>query len=466
MLRLKSYQKEIIKYILDKQRCAVFASMGTGKTVSVLSAIDIMYLTKELTKKVLIIAPLRVARTTWPEEIDKWPHLKDLTISVISGNATERIAALKKDVHIYAINYENLIWLDEILGGKWPFEMVVADESTKLKGFRTRQGTKRSRAIGKHAHTHIKRFIQLTGTPAPNGVKDLWACGWFIDAGHRLGRTYSSFVDRWFRRSWNGFTIEPMPYAQKEIEEKLKDVCITIDAKDHFDISEPIVNCLMVDLPDKAMKKYKEMEKRMFTELDDVFKSHAVEALNAASRTMKCLQLANGAAYVEGDNKQWVEVHDVKIKALEEIIEEANGMPVLVAYNFRSDLARLKKAFPQGRVLDKDPQTIRDWNAGKIPVLFAHPASAGHGISLQDGGNIMVFFSVNWNLEEHTQIIERIGPVRQKQAGYDRPVFVYYILAKGTVDLVIKHRLETKESVQDSLLKALKGDLITDRSSF
>ena len=183
---------------------------------------------------------------------------------------------------------------------------------------------------------------------------------------------------------------------------------------------------------------------------------HEVEAFNAAAKTMKCLQLANGAAYVGEDGTQWAEVHDVKLQVLDEVIEEAAGMPVLVAYHFKSDLARLLKAFPKGRQLDKDPQTLRDWNAGKIPVLFAHPASAGHGLNLQDGGNILVFFSVNWNLEEHQQIIERIGPTRQMQAGHDRPVFIHYILARDTVDEIVLARIETKREVQDLLLEALK----------
>jgi len=209
----------------------------------------------------------------------------------------------------------------------------------------------------------------------------------------------------------------------------------------------------MVTLPPKARKHYKDMEKEMFTSLDS---GHEVEAFNAAAKTQKCLQIANGAMYVGEGAVEWRELHKAKIEALDSIVEEAAGMPVLVAYNFRSDLSRLLKAFPQGRHLDKNPQTIRDWNEGKIPLLFAHPASAGHGLNLQDGGNILVFFAVNWNLEEHLQIIERIGPTRQMQAGHDRPVFIHRILAKGTVDELVLERLETKREVQDILLDAMK----------
>jgi len=244
-----------------------------------------------------------------------------------------------------------------------------------------------------------------------------------------------------------------MRHAQKEIQDKLRDVCLTIEAKDWFDLKKPIINDIMVTLPPKARKHYKDMEKEMFTSLDS---GHEVEAFNAAAKTQKCLQIANGAMYVGEGAIEWRELHKAKIEALDSIVEEAAGMPVLVAYNFRSDLARLLKAFPQGRHLDKNPQTIRDWNEGKIPLMFAHPASAGHGLNLQDGGNILVFFAVNWNLEEHLQIIERIGPTRQMQAGHDRPVFIHRILAKGTVDELVLERLETKREVQDILMDAMK----------
>lgn len=463
MRKLRDLQHEIATYIVYNPRCGIFASMGTGKTIAVLTAIDILKLLGELTGKVLVVAPLRVAQTTWPDELREWPHVSHMTMSVICGNAEQRRQALRKDADIYTINYENLPWLEETLGEKWPFRMVVADESTKLKGFRVRQGTKRARALAKHAHTKVQRFVQLTGTPAPNGIKDLWACGWFIDGGRRLGRTYSAFKQRWFRPDWNGYDIQPLPFAQKDIEKRLSDVCLTIDAKDYFDVDEPIENYIMVDLPPKARKSYNDMEREMYANLykemedeDGDIRAGNIEAVNAAAKTMKCLQLANGAAYTDTETKAWAEVHDVKIKALEDIIEESMGAPILVAYNFRSDLERLKKAFPKARVLDKKPETIKEWNEGKISVLFAHPASAGHGLSLQHGGNILVFFSLNWNLEEYQQIIERIGPVRQKQSGYDRPVFIHYIMAKNTIDGVVRERLQGKQTVQEALLNAMK----------
>jgi SNF2 family DNA or RNA helicase len=375
-----------------------------------------------------------------------------MNVSVITGVEKERLAAVRAPAQVYVTNYEQLVWLVAYWGDKWPYATVVLDESTKVKNFRLRQGGKRAQALGGIAHTRIKRLIELTGTPASNGLKDLWGQSWFLDAGTRLGRTYSAFSTRWFRTGYDGFGLLPMPAAQTEIQDKLRDVCLTIEAKDWFDLREPIVNDIMVDLPPKARKHYRDMEKEMYTELEGI----EVEAFNAAAKTIKCLQLAAGAAYTDDTRKNWTETHKAKLEALESIIEEAAGMPVLVAYNFKSDLERLLKAFPQGRHLDKSPGTIKDWNAGKIPVLFAHPASAGHGLNLQDGGNILVFFSPNWNLEEHLQIIERIGPTRQLQAGYDRPVFIHRIIARDTVDELVLERLTTKRRVQDILLDSMK----------
>lgn len=278
---------------------------------------------------------------------------------------------------------------------------------------------------------------------------------WFLDKGKRLGRSFSAFTQRWFRAGYTGYGVEPLPHAQAEIQEAVRDICITIDAKDWFDLREPIVNTIYVDLPPVARKLYDAMEAEMFMEIAN---TPPVEAANAADRTMKCLQLANGAVYVgEDEDRRWVPVHDVKIQALQEVVEEAAGMPVLVAYHFKSDLARLLKAFPKaGRHLDQDPQTVRDWNAGRIRVLFAHPASAGHGLSLQDGSNILVFFGHNWNLEEFLQMIERLGPTRQMQAGHDRPVFLHHIVARNTVDEVVMARRESKRQVQDLLLEYMK----------
>lgn len=457
MNTLRDYQHRIVEFILDNPRCNLFVPMGLGKTVSTLTAIEKLMHTEHVTP-VLVVAPLRVAATTWPQEVAKFEHLRGLRVSVVVGNAAERCAALQRAADIYCTNYENLPWLVEELGADWPFRMVVADECSKLKGFRLRQGTQRARALAKHAHKSVKRYVGLTGTPAPNGLQDLWALLWMVDKGERLGNSFEAFKERWFSAVRVGsdahaVRLEPRPWAQKEIEDRIRDLCLSLDAADYFSIDAPIVNTISVALPPKARRLYEGMEREMFLTLSC---GTEVEAFSAASKTLKCLQLANGAIYTEENGRQWGEVHNAKLQALEDIIEEASGMPVLVAYHFKSDLARLQKAFPQGRVLDRNPQTVDDWNAGEIPVLFAHPASAGHGLNLQDGGNILVFFSLNWNLEERLQIIERIGPVRQAQAGHKRPVFIHNIVAADTVDELVLERVQSKREVLDLLLEAMK----------
>lgn len=441
------YQEEAMAHLYKVRRSALWMPMGGGKTVTTLTALDNLSVVEDIFPA-LVLAPLRVARSTWPEEVKKWPHLSHLRVSVITGTPKQRERALAEEADIYCTNYDNLVWLRKALGDEWPFKTVVADEFTRLKSYRIRQGGSRARALGQVAHTHVSRFIGLTGTPAPNGVKDLWGQIWFLDQGERLGRTFSAFEQRWFRKGYDGYSLVPYDHTQKEVEDKLRDICLTVQG---LQVDEPITSPVYVDLPPMARKVYDEMEKEMFAVIND----EGVEAANAAVRTQKCLQLANGALYVDEDGN-WEAAHDAKLDALESIIEEANGAPVLVAYNFKHDLERLRRRFPKGRVLDADPDTIKQWNAGRISLLFAHPASAGHGLNLADGGNILAFFGVNWNLEEHMQIIERIGPMRQKQAGYDRPVFVYPILARNTVDDLVMDRLSSKKSVQEILLEALK----------
>ena len=322
----------------------------------------------------------------------------------------------------------------------------MADEVTRLKSFRLRQGAKRAQALSKVVHGEGTRFIGLTGTPSPNGLKDLWGQTHFYDRGARLGHSYTDFLERWFYKDYAG-TVQPLPFAQHQIQERLKDICLTVEG---LPVDQPITNKIYVELPPAARRQYNDMEKEMFAQIAD----HGIEAANAAVRTQKCLQIANGAAYTD-DQGNWTPVHDAKLEALDSVIEEANGAPVLVAYNFRSDLTRLLQRYPQARVLDKNPSTIHEWNAGKIPILLAHPASAGHGLNLAEGGNILAFFSINWSLEEHLQIIERVGPMRQAQAGLKRPVFVHLILAAGTVDDMVLDRLAGKRSVQEILLEAM-----------
>lgn len=452
----REYQKDIVEHIINTPRCAIWAGMGMGKTVATLTALAILSNTESA--PALVIAPLRVAKYVWPEEVLKWNHLADVVVVSIRGDQRFRRQLLLRPANIYTINYEHIPWLVEHCGSHWPFRTVVADESTRLKSFRKQQGGKRAGALGAIAHEKIDRFIELTGTPTPNGLQDLWGQSWFLDKGARLGKTFWAFRTRWFHAIQMGSSVhavrwEPQPCAMDEVEEKLHSICVSFDASDHFDVAAPIVNIIRVKLPTKARGLYEGMERRMFLELDC---GKEIEAVHAASRTIKCLQLANGAIYTDEKGSEFAEVHDAKIQAVKEVVEEAAGMPVLVAYHFRSDLVRLQRAFSEGRSLGNDPQTISDWNAGKIPVLFAHPASAGHGLNLQDGGNILVFFAHWWNLEQYQQIIERIGPTRQAQSGHKRPVFIHHIVADNTIDELVLERRDSKRTVQDILLAAMR----------
>lgn len=446
------YQRAIISRIVQQPRTGVWAGMGMGKTTACLTAISYLQLVEP--EPVLVLAPLRVAQSTWPDEVRKWDHLGHLRVEAIVGSAKQRLQALRRVADVYTMNYDNLPWLLETLGDRWPFTTVIADESTRLKSFRLGQGGKRARVLGKVAFSKVRRFVELTGTPAPNGLVDLWGQAWFLDRGERLGRTFGAFVDRWFHKEPmpDGFSIiKPRAYADEQIQAALSDICFSLNARDYFDLKDPIRNVVGVKLPASVRKDYETLEQEMWVELAG---GEQIEAVTAAARTIKCLQFAAGALYIGGED--YVVAHDAKLDALESIVEEAAGAPVLVAYHFKSDLERLRKRFRFARVLDKDPQTIRDWNAGKIRMLLAHPASAGHGLNLQDGGNILVFFTPWWNLEEHEQIIERIGPTRQAQAGHDRPVYVHYIVAENTVDELVLQRLRSKRSVQDILLEAMK----------
>ncbi len=439
-------QRQALAHLYAHERCALFMPMGSGKTVVTLTAaVDLDMV--EPVFPMLVLAPKRVARSTWPAEVRKWAHTKHLRVSVITGTTKQRERAALVPADIYTMAYDNLVPLVEQFKDKWPFRTVVADELTRLKSFRLRQGGKRARALGNVAFSHVKRFIGLTGTPAANGVKDLWGQLWFIDKGARLGRTFTSFEQRWFTVGKSGYGMEPLPHAQEEVQNLIKDVCLSIEG---LPVDKPIINKIMLEMPVVARALYASMQHKMFVDMA----TETIEAVNPAVKTGKCLQIANGALYLEDGS--WDIVHSVKLDALESVVEEANGMPVLVAYNFQSDLERIKGHFRYARHLDDDPKTVDDWNAGKIRMLVAHPSSAGHGLNLAEGGNVLAFYGMTWSLEGHDQIIERIGPRRQRQAGFDRPVFVHYLMAEKTVDELVYERLQTKRGVQDILLEAMK----------
>jgi len=442
-------------------RSAIFAKPGMGKSVMALTFLDYLHNVWGEDRPSLVLAPLRVARDTWANEAGKWDHLQGLEVIPIVGTPEERKSALRRQAPVYTTNYDNLVWLrDQFKGRPWPFATVVADESTKLKGFRLRQGGVRAQALAQVAHKHVERWINLTGTPASNGLKDLWGQTWFLDAGQRLGRTFTAFESRWFayKRIKDAITHKPgispviLPHAQDEIQERLADICLTLDPKDWFDLKDPIVNVIEVELPSSARAKYQEMERELFTMIE----GNEVEAFNAAAKSQKCLQMANGAVYLE-DGKTWAEVHTEKLDALEELATETGDDPILVAYQFKSDLARLLNRFPDGLNLS-EPKGMAQAMAGKGKLWFGHPASMGHGVDgLQYHCNTLAFFAQDWNLEYHDQVLERVGPMRQLQAGKERPVFVHYIVARNTIDELVMARRASKRSVQDLLLQYLKG---------
>ena len=466
----------MVQHMLRNLRCNVWASPGTGKTSASIYAFDAMRMFGEA-KRGLVLAPKRVARSTWPAEIVKWQesfgHLK---VAVAVGTEAQRIAALRSDADLVAINYDVLPWLVDVMGDAWNFDTVFADESGRLKSLRVSlqrrqrkdgswgteylsgQGGSRAKAIAQVAHRKVRRWVNLNGSPAPNGLQDLWGQQFFVDAGRRLGSSFDAYEDRFFQKVGNdngyGSTLVPLKSSQAEIQRLLRDVTISIDAKDWFDIKAPIESNVMVDLPPRARRAYDDMESQLFAEIEA---GVTVEAFNAGTRSLKCLQIGNGFAFTDTETRTWSELHDEKIEALKSIESETAGEPLLVRYCFVPDMQRILKAFPKARFLDDNPRTEDEWNQGRIPMLVTHAASAGHGLNLQHGGRVLVDFSSDYNLDHDEQIIERIGPTRQAQSGYNKAVYRYRIVASDTIEeLSVLPRLRTKASVQDSLKAAMK----------
>lgn len=403
-----------------------------------------MYDRFEVTK-VLVIAPKRVAEDTWTREHAKWDHLRELKISKVLGNEQQRIHALKEEADIYVIGRDNVIWLINYYQGLrkgWPFDMIVIDE---LSSFKNPQA-KRFRALRK-AMPFVNRVVGLTGTPSPNSMMDLWAELYLLDRGERLGPTLSSYRERYFRPgARNGYVIykwEPFRNAQKEIEEKISDICISMSAADYLTLPKRIDNVIPVHLTDKEMAAYKQMEQEQLLKIDE----EDIVALNAAAVMNKLLQIANGSVYsVDGDV---VKIHDEKLDALEEIID-ATGEPVLVFYSYKHDLEAIRSRIKGARILE-GPEDIADWNDGKVQVLLAHPASVGYGLNLQEGGHIIVWYGLTWSLELYQQANARL--YRQ---GQDKPVIIHHLVAEGTADEQVMHALQHKDMSQAALLEALK----------
>jgi hypothetical protein len=404
------------------------------------------------TSKTLVLAPKRVAAEVWPEQVAQWPHLKDFKLRAIAGPPSARLEAIKAPAHAYTCTYELLPWLVEELGSRWPFTRVVADESTRLKNFRLRQGGVRASALSRVAHSQVNEWINLTGTPAPNGYADVWGQQWFIDKGERLGRSYSAFERRWFAR-FSGVLghhfgpLRPLPGAEQQIGDAIADCTFVIRPEDWFNLETPLVSQVWVELPPAAMKAYQALQRDLVAEFSGV----EINAVNTLAKSRKCLQVATGAVYDDDRIARWA--HDAKIEALQSLVAESGGESLIVVYQHKHELERLRKAFPQGRTLADAKNITQLWNEGRLPLLFLHPRSAGHGLNLQHGGRTVVFFAIDWDKELHDQVIERVGPVRQAQAGYNRVVKIYYILAHKTIDAVVYDRLLGKGNAQ-ALLQA------------
>lgn len=466
----RPWQPKMIEHMVKHPRCHVFSGCGTGKTAATLEALSVLLLFGQA-KRVLIIGPKRVARDTWPEAVQNFNgSFGWMTIAAAIGDEKKRHAAIRSGATLTTINFDNLTWLVDNYGETWPFDMVVVDESTKLRGLRVSiqthkktgkkflsgQGGSRAKALARVAHTRVKRWVNLTGTPTLAGLEALWGPTWFLDAGHRLGTSFAAFSQRWFRSvpgsSPQQQVIEPMPFSEAQIQNAISDVTLVVDIRDYVPVGEHLEHTVHVNLPAAARRQYDEMARDLATEIE----GSVIEAFSAGTKSQKLLQLASGAVYTD-DQGSWVLAHDEKIDALASIEEEALGMPLLVFYHFKSDAARILKAFPKAKHLDDDPKTMQRWRDGKIPMLLAHPQSAGHGVDgLQYGTHKCVFFSTNWSAENDAQAIERIGPTRQMQAGFNRVVDVYRIVAKGTVEESAVKRLRSRVSVQEALLDALK----------
>ena len=438
------YQKYAIEYIKSHPITALFLDMGLGKTVTTLTAIrDLMYDTFKV-RRVLVVAPLRVARDTWPEEIRKWDHLKDLTYSVVVGIVAERRRALQKEAGIYIVNRENLAWLYQ--NSRLDFDMVVLDELSSFKNAKS----KRFKAM-KAMRPEVKRIVGLTGTPSGNGLMDLWAEFRLLDMGERLGQYISQYRSLYFKPDKrNGmvvFSYKPLPGAEEVIYHQIADITVSMKANDYLEMPELVSVAKEVTLSEKEKKRYDELKKSLVLELP----GGEVTAANAASLTMKLSQMANGAIYT--DDKNVVGIHNRKLDALEDLVESANGQPVLVAYWFKHDKDRIQKRM-EAREL-KEPQDFADWNAGKISVALIHPASAGHGLNLQQGGSILIWFGLTWSLELYQQTNARLW----RQGQQSRTVIIQHIVAKGTIDERILKVLEHKDGTQAALIDAVKADL-------
>jgi SNF2 family DNA or RNA helicase len=437
---LHDYQEAAVSFIKEKGCCGLALDMGLGKTVSTLTAISDLFDAFAISR-VLVIAPLRVAQSVWPVEVKRWSHLSHLRVRVATGSARERLAAINSDASITVINRENVVWLLGALK-RWPFDMVVIDESSSFKS----PTAKRFRALRK-VRKHIERIVLLTGTPSPNGLMDLWPQQFLIDIGEALGKTITGFRDLYFDPDYMGYNWTPKPDSSDKIHALLKSTWLSMSASDYLQLPPRIDLFESVSLDDDVLREYLKFEKLMLLELDS---GDTIEAVSAGVLAGKLLQYANGAQYKD-DSGAFEEIHTEKLDALREIVENNPGENILLAYNYKHDLVRLKAAFPGLVVLDASQSVIERWNRGEIRLLACHPQSAGHGLNLQDGGALCVWFGLNWSLELYQQFNARLH-----RQGQTKPVRIVHIVAEGTIDERVIDALRKKDATQSDLLNALK----------
>lgn len=442
-----SYQAYSIQRMIDTPYIGAFLDMGLGKTAITLTALHSLKYERFCIRKALVIAPKKVAESTWTKERDKWNHLKDLRMSIVLGSEKQRLEALSTNADIYIINRENTKWLVDYYKHNWPFDTVVLDESSSFKN----PQAGRFKAL-KAVRPKIQRLIELTGTPSPKGLIDLWAQIYLLDGGKRLGRTISVYRDIFFvpdkRNRTTIFSYAPKEGAEDAIYKSISDICISMKAEDYLSLPDLIYDDIPVKLDSKAQKAYDQLERDMLLEVDD----DLVTANTAASLTGKLLQLCNGAVYDE--DGAVIPIHDCKIDVLLETIEQLNGQHTIIYYHFQHDRDRILDALSRSNLtvrVYKDAKEETDWNDGKIDVLLAQPSSCGYGLNLQDGGHHIIWFGLTWNLEEYQQANKRLH--RQGQL---YPVIVHRLITQGGTDEDVIHSLESKDNVQESLLSALK----------
>lgn len=440
------YQRYCIGRILDTDKLGLFLDMGLGKTVITLTAIQELIYNRFAVGRVLIIAPKKVAEATWSEEAAKWEHLRHLRFSMILGSEQKRIRAVYAPADVYVINRENVVWLVDYLRNGWCFDMVVIDESSSFKNHRA----KRFKALT-WIQPHVKRLVELTGTPAPNSLADLWAQLYLLDEGARLGRNITAFRERFFRANTHGghfTTYEETEGAAAEIQQRISDICISMKSGDYLQLPPLVYDVVPVKLDDKAQKAYNEMEREMLLQIDE----EVIDAGSAAALSNKLLQLCNGAVYAE-DGK-WVKLHDCKLEAFMELIERLNNQPALVFYNFKHDRERLLSVLAKAkkcvRILQK-PEDADAWNNRELDVLLAHPASCAYGLNLQNGGNHVIWFGLNWSLELFLQANKRLH-----RQGQTSTVFVHELAVTDSRDTDVIAALQDKDATQDALIESLK----------